>query len=359
MADRRRVHRAIGGTGVHEHVPALAVTAAALQVGGQRLADVDGNRQPVAPAALADHDQLTGTPIDVLKGQGRDLAGAQQSQPRHHRQDRVVASADPRAAIAAGQQPRQLSGRQRPRRLGPTRGDRGHCGRQRQRRVPAQIQEPQQCPQAGDQVAKRPHPAGRRLLEHERADVRGCQPPQPKRVVRERAAAGEERPGHAPVALDGSGGQAAITEQVLLVLRHKAIGRRQRRRRRHERRDSQPAQTRQQRRQRALRAPVNMPARTPVDQVLRDPRRRQFPRVEPALLQPAADMRHQLQLRFHGEAAVSQPSQLPSEPVRERCQRTRHAHTPVLPITRSPRQITRSDEQTTPRPAPGYAEPIR
>ena len=46
MADRRRVHRAIGGTGVHEHVPALAAAAAALQVGGERLADVDGQRQP-------------------------------------------------------------------------------------------------------------------------------------------------------------------------------------------------------------------------------------------------------------------------------------------------------------------------
>jgi hypothetical protein len=115
---------------VHEHVPALAATAAAPQVGGQRLADVDGQRQPIAPAALADHDQLPGAPIDVVERQRRDLAGAQ-PQPHQDRQDRVVASPDRRAAITAGQQPRHLTGRKRPRRVGATGGDRGHRRRQR------------------------------------------------------------------------------------------------------------------------------------------------------------------------------------------------------------------------------------
>jgi len=52
MTDRPSAHRAIGGTGVHEHVAALAARAAAPQVGRQRLADVDRQRQPIAPAAL-------------------------------------------------------------------------------------------------------------------------------------------------------------------------------------------------------------------------------------------------------------------------------------------------------------------
>ena len=81
---------------MQEYVAALAAAAPALQVGGERPADVDGQRQPVAPAALADHDQLPGTPIDVLERQRRDLAGAQ-SQPHQQRQDRVVAAADRRA----------------------------------------------------------------------------------------------------------------------------------------------------------------------------------------------------------------------------------------------------------------------
>ena len=41
-----------------EHVAALAAGAATPQVADQRPADVDGQWQPVAPAALADQHQL-------------------------------------------------------------------------------------------------------------------------------------------------------------------------------------------------------------------------------------------------------------------------------------------------------------
>jgi hypothetical protein len=64
-----------------------------------------------------------------------------------------------------------------------------------------------------------PHAAARRLLEHERADVRSRQTPQLKILATARAAAAQEQLRHAPVALDGSGGQAAITDQVRLELR--------------------------------------------------------------------------------------------------------------------------------------------
>jgi hypothetical protein len=47
MTDRRRVHRAIWGAGVHEHVAALAAGPPTPQVSGQRLADIDGDRQPI------------------------------------------------------------------------------------------------------------------------------------------------------------------------------------------------------------------------------------------------------------------------------------------------------------------------
>lgn len=98
MTDAAAPQRAVGRTGVHEHVTALAHRTALLQVVGQRAADVDRQRQP-AVASLPVDDQLAGAPIDVIEVQRGD-AGAQ-PQAREHGQDRVVAPADRGAPIAA------------------------------------------------------------------------------------------------------------------------------------------------------------------------------------------------------------------------------------------------------------------
>jgi hypothetical protein len=68
-------------------------------------------------------------------------------------------------------------------------------------------------------------------------------------------------------------------------------------------------------------------------------------------------MRHQLQLRFHGETAVSEPLHLRAEPVRERRQRTRDTHTPRPahhPLPSSDHTIRRNNHAAT---RPGVCGP--
>ena len=66
MPGRDRLER---GPGAQEHLPPIARRPPAPQVGGDRLADVGGQRQPVLAAALAAHDQLARAPVDVIKRQ--------------------------------------------------------------------------------------------------------------------------------------------------------------------------------------------------------------------------------------------------------------------------------------------------
>ena len=189
--------------------------------------------------------------------------------------------------------------------------------------------------------------------------------PQPKIVARGRAAAGQEQPGHPPVALHGSGGQPAITDRYSsnsASSRSLAVSDRRRCR---GRRDTQPAQKPQQRRQPARREPVNMPARAPIDQSTPPARAVvSCPASSPRSSSQPLTMRHQLQLGLRREAAVSQPLELRAEPVRRTPPTApRPAPAPVLPITapfvrshdqtkeprRDPPRLCRADQQRTPR----------
>jgi hypothetical protein len=92
-------------SGPGEHEPAVAVRPAVAQPRDDRLADVDRERQPLLAAALAADHEFARAPVDVLQSQRGDLADAQ-PQPREQHQDREVAAADRRLAVAAVEQPR-------------------------------------------------------------------------------------------------------------------------------------------------------------------------------------------------------------------------------------------------------------
>jgi hypothetical protein len=63
-----------------EQRPALAPRATA-KIRHERLADIDGQREQILPAAIAAHEQLAATPVDVVEPDRGDLAGAQR-EPR-------------------------------------------------------------------------------------------------------------------------------------------------------------------------------------------------------------------------------------------------------------------------------------
>ena len=92
----------------HEHRRAGGVPRAAPgQPAGHRLAGVGGQRQAVAAAALAAHDDLALPPADVTQVQAGDLPGPQ-AQPRQQHQDREVPAACRAVPVAAVHQPGQL-----------------------------------------------------------------------------------------------------------------------------------------------------------------------------------------------------------------------------------------------------------
>jgi hypothetical protein len=72
---------------------------AVMQVGRDRLADVGGQRQPIAAAALAADRDLPSAPADVIEQERGDLAGAY-PESDEHRQDREVAAAAGGVAVA-------------------------------------------------------------------------------------------------------------------------------------------------------------------------------------------------------------------------------------------------------------------
>ena len=63
-----------------------------MQAGRNRLADIGGQRQPLAAVALAADRDLPGAPADVLERERSDLGGAQ-PEPHERCQDREVAAA--------------------------------------------------------------------------------------------------------------------------------------------------------------------------------------------------------------------------------------------------------------------------
>jgi hypothetical protein len=87
----------------HEDGPALDLGSVLAQVVHQRRSDVGSKRQAVPPSALAGHDNLSCSPVDVVEAEAHHLPAAQsESAQQHH--DRVVPAPDGPSAIAGVQQ---------------------------------------------------------------------------------------------------------------------------------------------------------------------------------------------------------------------------------------------------------------
>ena len=121
QADERRLHP-------QEHLPHRGrARAAAAQVRGDRLADIDRQRQLVHAVALAVHRELPGPPVQVVEAQRRDLVRPQ-PEPQDQHDHRVVTSTGGTSPITRAQQ------RLRLRRSDPLRQQRPSPPRHRQRR---------------------------------------------------------------------------------------------------------------------------------------------------------------------------------------------------------------------------------
>jgi hypothetical protein len=70
----------------------------AAQIGGRRITNIGGQRQALGTAALSPHNELSGSPVDVVELKRSDLACAQ-SEPDENGQDREIAPPRPCAAI--------------------------------------------------------------------------------------------------------------------------------------------------------------------------------------------------------------------------------------------------------------------
>jgi hypothetical protein len=211
LADRRRRQPPVGGAGRAEHCHRIAARPARHQIGGDRLADLGGQRQPFEPAPLAADRHLAPLPVDVGQLQGGDL-GAAQAKPRQHEQDRVVAAACHGAAVAAGQQPAYRRGIQATgqRRQPPAR-HRRHRRRQWHRHMPGHVQEPQQRPHRRHHRLRRLRVAALAVAEQERGDLPRIQPGQ--RRIQRRGQMSEETAGLLAVAPHGRRRQAPLPGQ--------------------------------------------------------------------------------------------------------------------------------------------------
>ncbi len=112
----------------YEHRPATGTRrTTAFEISSDRLTDIRGQWEAFRTICFASHDDLAGSPIDVVKRQPGDLARPQ-AKTDQHGQDREVATAVLRAAVAGRQKASDLVGIQS---LGQAdqspAGDRRHC----------------------------------------------------------------------------------------------------------------------------------------------------------------------------------------------------------------------------------------
>ena len=116
----------------YEHRPAMgARRTAAMQVRSERFTDVSGQRETFGTIRFAMHDDLTGSPIDIIERKRGNFASPQ-AETDQHGQDREVAAAVPSAAVAGRQKTPNLVRIQSPGQSGQSPGgDRWHCRCQR------------------------------------------------------------------------------------------------------------------------------------------------------------------------------------------------------------------------------------
>lgn len=191
------------GERAEEHLAAPGVRAPVVKVRDERFADLVPQRQPLSRRTLAANRQLTGVPVDVVQPEGRDLARAQ-AKARRQREDREVASADRRGAVAAVKQPGHLLRLERPRQRAqaPT-SDARHRANPRNWHPAGDMQEDKQRSQPARERLRRGCPRSpRTALRHDE----GSHVPGPKLAQRDLERLrklGEKRTHHAGTTATG------------------------------------------------------------------------------------------------------------------------------------------------------------
>jgi hypothetical protein len=243
-----------------EHMPVQGVRRPPVpEPGRDRLAGARRERHPVLAAALVVHRDQAGMPVQVVQGQGRDLAGPQ-AEPGQEHDDGVIPPPGSRGTVAAAQQRgHRLRARRRPPAGPAAAGNMRDRVRQRPGDETADVHEPQQRPQRRRGIPGRVRgllPGG---PDHERGHVR------PGQRCRDGKAPGQERPGIPQVAGAGARCQAPLAGQVAVPLVQEFRGRPLRDGLSRERHGADPAQVSQQRAERlhadVLLALAGLPAR--------------------------------------------------------------------------------------------------
>lgn len=96
-----------------EQAARTTASSAIAAIVGDRLADINRQRQRLAPIALARHEQLPGAPVDVVYRQTGHFR-APQTQPRQDFEDGVIPESDTGSAITGLEYPGDLVGGHRP-----------------------------------------------------------------------------------------------------------------------------------------------------------------------------------------------------------------------------------------------------
>ncbi len=154
---------AVRGADAGEDLPGGTARPAASQPSSDRLARLDRERQALDLRALAPHDELSSSPVDVVEAKAGDLTGAK-AQATQQRQDGEVAPSERGSPVAAAEQGCHVAGIERPRQRGePPGSHRRHGVGEVPGRSPLQVAEAEEAPQSRDDVLRRadaPTPGG-------------------------------------------------------------------------------------------------------------------------------------------------------------------------------------------------------
>lgn len=280
-----------------EHESAVAHRPVPAKVGGHRFADIGGQGEAVTPPPLPPHRQLSGPPVDVLQPHGHDLAAAQ-AQAGQQQQDGVVAPADALGSVAAAHYGGHVLGVDRPGQRGIPAGDGEDGPLQRDRGHPDEAQVAEERAQRRDGLAAGRETATHAHLGRERRDVVGAQ-----LIEGDDGATpmlGDEQAGDVHIEACRALDQAALAPQVGAELLQEPLrlilG--CRRRDRFERLD--PGEVGDEGRQ-GLRGPeIGGPPLAPRFKERPDGRRRHGLDVQPLIVEPATQVREQVEVLLDG-----------------------------------------------------------
>jgi hypothetical protein len=297
-----------------EHGGGLAAGSSPTEPAGECIAHIGGQGKSFLAAPLAPNDDLAGTPVEVSELQCRHLPGAQ-PETSQHGEHRVVPPAEGGSPVTARQQSGHLGAADGHRNRGeaPTR----RCGHRRVEfglDAAGDIEVAKQRPQPAHDVLGRAHRTRRALRQHELGHLRRSEPIEMQLAVHRACHA--EQPRHMEVPGNGARRQAPLLDQIGPVVLLKPLGLADRNMLRWGRDRAEAAQELKHGHHRLGRPPQHVALGLSVREELLHPPRHQVIDIKPLALEPAAGMRHQLQLAARCIGRVAQPFEFSTEPRR-------------------------------------------